>query len=224
MKVAILFAGRILNYDIYYNNLKQFILKDHDVDIFLSHSKELNEDLTGFINLYKPKIVIDENIQYDGIYPNNYNLICMYCNRYRLFQCFKKYCKDNTITYDIIMVYRLDLLALSDIHFNNFNELKDDVIYIPNVNQSKGYTDIVAIGNLNAIEKYCNIFIHYDDIIPRCYARESGELILKVYLDSINIRVIYFPYNCLLRETIWGNGGKNIRISDDQIKALIIKD
>ena len=70
MKIAILFSGRILNYDRYYNNLKKFIFKDNEVDIFLSHSKELNEDLTGFINLYKPKIVIDETIpKYNGELP-----------------------------------------------------------------------------------------------------------------------------------------------------------
>lgn len=228
MKIAILFAGRILNYDTYYNNLKHFILKDHDVDIFLSHSKELNEDLSGFINLYKPKIVIDMNIdntiKYNGPLNTNYGGLCMFCNRYRIFQAFKKYCQEQAIKYDLIMVYRLDLLALSDINFKNFTVLKDDIIYIPNVKQSKGYADIAAIGNFNAIEKYCNLYISYDDVLEKCFVKDSNELILKIYLDDIRMRINYFPYTCLLRETIWLNGGGENRINNEQITTLIIKD
>jgi hypothetical protein len=48
MKIAILYSGRILNYDKYYANLQKYIVKDNDVDYYLSHSKELNEDLSGF--------------------------------------------------------------------------------------------------------------------------------------------------------------------------------
>ena len=221
MKIAILYSGRILNYDTYYNNLKKYIIKDNDVDFFLSHSKELNEDLTGFINLYKPKIVIDENIVYNSP-TRNHSGMCMFNNRYRLFQSFKTYCQDNSINYDLIMVYRIDLLALSEIYFTDFiNVIDNDTICIPNLRHSQGINDFIAIGNIHAIEKYCNLFTQYSDLIFKSCNSDSNELILKMYLQSMSIKMFFFPYNCLLRESIWQNGGRTIRISNEEIKKLI---
>jgi hypothetical protein len=224
MKIAILYGGRILDYDTYYDKLKKFIIKDNDVDIFLSHSKELNEDLTGFIDLYKPKIVIDENIDYNGPTPQHYNGMCMFYNRYRIFQAFKKYCQEHGIHYDRIMVYRLDVLALSEIDFNTMDLIDDNSIYVPNIAHCKGINDFMAIGNFNAIEKYCNLMLHYEETLAQCYVKDSNELILKVYLDTIKMKINYFPYNCLLREDIRLNGGRNIRISKEDLKNLLKND
>lgn len=224
MKIAILYGGRILDYDTYYDKLKKFIIKDNDVDIFLSHSKELNEDLTGFIDLYKPKIVIDENIDYNGTTPQHYNGMCMFYNRYRIFQAFKKYCQKYEIRYDIIMVYRLDVLALSEIDFNTMDLIDDNSIYVPNIANCKGINDFMAIGNFNAIEKYCHLMLHYEEILTQCYVKDSNELILKVYLDTIKMKINYFPYNCLLREDIRLNGGRNVRISKEDLKNLLKND
>ena len=53
MKIAFLFYGRIKKFDKFY--MKNIVpLKEHTIDCFLSHSPDLNEDLTGFISLYKP--------------------------------------------------------------------------------------------------------------------------------------------------------------------------
>jgi len=221
MKIAILYSGRISDYDTYYNNLKKYIIKDNDVDFFLSHSKELNEDLTGFIDLYKPKIVIDENIIFNS-HTRNYNGMCMFNNRHRLFQSFKTYCQDNSIHYDRIMVYRIDLLALSEINFDDMNVLENDTIYVPNLRHSQGINDFIAIGNFHAIEKYCNLFIEYTNLLSISHNSDSNELILKIYLQNICcMKINYFPYNCLLRESIWQNGGRTFRISDEEIKKLL---
>jgi len=221
MKIAILYSGRISNYDIYYNNLQKYIVQNNEVDFFLSHSKELNEDLTGFIDLYKPKIVINENIDYHGPPSPSYNGMCMFYNRYRLFQSFKQYCQENTIQYDMIMVYRIDVLALSEIRFDIINTLQDDIIYVPNIKQSAGVNDFIAIGNFNAIQKYCNLFDKYNDLLHISGNSSSNELILKIYLNSLRMKIYYFPYNCLLRESIWENGGRTIRIPDEQLHFFL---
>lgn len=220
MKIAILYSGRILGYDTYYNNLQKYIVKQNDVDFFLSHSKELGEDLTGFINLYKPKIVIDETIDYCGPPPPHYNGMCMFYNRHRLFQAFKTFCQDNTVQYDIIIVYRVDVLALSEINFDVLNQLDDNTIYVPNIRQSQGVNDFMAVGNMNSIEKYCDLFEHYPQLLQISGNSSSNELLLKIYLQCINMKIDFFPYNCLLRETIWENGGRTINLNCEQVSQL----
>jgi hypothetical protein len=220
MKIAILYSGRILNYDTYYNNLNKYIVKENDVDYFLSHSKELNEDLTGFMELYKPKIVIDENIDCDTSNTPNYTVMCMFYNRYRLFKAFKKYCQDNSVNYDIIMVYRLDILAISEINFGIMNELNDNVLYVPNIRHSQGINDFIAIGNFVAIEKYCNLFAHYNELLNVSNNSSSGELLLAIYLQGMSMKIYLFPYNCVLRDSIWENGGRTIRISSEEVSKM----
>jgi hypothetical protein len=220
MKIAILYSGRIFNYDTYYNNLNKYIVKENDVDYFLSHSKELNEDLTGFMELYKPKIVIDENIDFDTSNTPNYSVMCMFYNRYRLFKAFKKYCQDNSVNYDIIMVYRLDILAISEINFGIMNELNDNVLYVPNIRHSQGINDFIAIGNFVAIEKYCNLFAHYNELLNVSNNSSSGELLLAIYLQGMSMKIYLFPYNCVLRDSIWENGGRTIRISSEEVSKM----
>ena len=221
MKIAILYSGRISCYDTYYNNLQKYIVKNNEVDFFLSHSKELNEDLSGFINLYKPKLIIDENIEYSGPPPPHYNGMCMFYNRQRLFHAFKKYCGEMGAIYDIVMVYRVDLLALSEIEFQTFNRLNDNTIYVPNIRQSQGVNDFLAIGNMNSIEKYCNLFIYYKQLLYISSNSSSNELLLKIYLQGICTDIIFFPYNCLLRETIWENGGGTIILKPEEVKKIL---
>jgi hypothetical protein len=223
MKIAILYSGRILNYDTYYNNLNKYIVKENNVDYFLIHSKELNEDLTGFMELYKPKIVIDENIDCDISNTPNYTVMCMFYNRHRLFKAFKKYCQDNSVNYDIIMVYRIDILAISEINFSIMNELNDDVLYVPNIRHSQGINDFIAIGNFVAIEKYCNLFAHYNELLNVSNNSSSGELLLAIYLQGMSMKIYLFPYNCVLQDSIWENGGRTIRISNEEVSKMYIE-
>ena len=89
MKIAILYAGRIKSFDVYYNNLLKYIIKDNDVDIFLYHNKILNENLEPFIELYKPKVVIDEYVEYTGpVMPPNMSDMSMFYSRKYIFDIF----------------------------------------------------------------------------------------------------------------------------------------
>ena len=212
MKIAILYSGRIENYHTYYNNVKKYIVQNNDVDFFLSHSKELNEDLTGFIELYKPKIVIEESVYFNG-QTQHYNGVCMFINRHRIFTAFKKYCSDNNIVYDFIMVYRIDLMTLQKINFEEFIKNDDNLLYIPNLNHSGGINDFLAIGNMTSIEKYCNLILYYNIIYDNIYRKDSNESILLFYINNIiKCKIIIFPFSVILRDTLWNNGGENIRM------------
>ncbi len=212
MNIAILYSGRITNYDTYYNNLQHYVIKNNNVDIYLSHSKELNEDLSDFIKLYQPKIVIDEYINHNGPTPPHYNGMCMFYNRYRLFNAFKQHCIDNALNYDICIVYRVDVLTMSEIQFNNI-VVNDNTIYVPNIHHSGGINDFLAIGTMNSISKYCNLYLHYSQLLEITGYTQSNELILKTYLNCIHINILFFPFDCILRDTYWENGGKLININ-----------
>lgn len=216
MNIAILFSGRITNYDTYYKNLQHHIIKNNNVDIYLSHSKELNEDLSDFVKLYQPKIVINEYINHNGPNPPHYNGMCMFYNRYRLFNAFKQHCIDNSLNYDFIIVYRLDILTLSDINFDNII-VNDNTIHVPNIHHSGGINDFLAIGNMGSIEKYCNLYMHYSQLLKISGYTQSNEKILKIYLDGMHINIQLFPFNCILRDTYWQNGGSQIKINQQSL-------
>jgi hypothetical protein len=221
MKIAILYAGRIESYDEYYSNLKKYILKENDVDFFLYHNKILNEDLSGFIELYKPKIVIDEYINEDlPIVPAHYNGMSMFYSRYYLFKKFKDYCSENIIHYDAVMVYRLDLLALHDICFEHLT-YDDNTIYLPNLRHSQGLNDFMAIGNMNSIEKYCHLAQDYTNLLIATNNTGSNEFILKTYLQSIQINIQFFNFRCLLRDDIWENGGGGTSCRDPLLRKSL---
>lgn len=152
MKIAILYSGRVLNWDDYYKNLQHYIVKGHDVDFFFFHNKNQDEDLTGFIELYKPKIVMDEEIlaQY-SVTPMNMSGMYMFYSRNAIFKAFKQYVLENNCQYDFVCSYRLDLLTLCDIHFETLIH-NDQVVNIPNIAHSGGINDFMAIGSLNAME------------------------------------------------------------------------
>ena len=55
MNIAVLFYGRLTNYDKHYNNyMKFFNNDDNKLFIFLSSDNEPEDKLKGFIELYKP--------------------------------------------------------------------------------------------------------------------------------------------------------------------------
>jgi hypothetical protein len=147
----------------------------------------------------------------------------MFYNSHRLFKAFKKYCQDNSVNYDIIMVYRLDILAISEINFGIMNELNDDVLYVPNIRHSQGINDFIAIGNFVAIEKYCSLFAHYNELLNVSNNSSSGELLLAIYLQGMSMKNYLFPYNCVLRDSIWENGGRTIRISNEEVSKMYIE-
>jgi hypothetical protein len=221
MKIAILFTGRVLNYDTYYKNMQKYIFQEHDVDFFYFHNKNQNEDIAGFVELYKPKIVIDDYIEYnDNIVPRNMNGMYMFFSRYFIFQLFKNYAIDANINYDYVCTCRLDILPLHVIDYASLIQ-DDNTVNIPDLLHSAGMNDLMAIGNMNAMEKYCNLAEMYVEILKITKNTGSNELILLKYLNKIGLNVKFYKYRCLLRDLIW-NKTFNEKITYD-INDLLVK-
>ena len=119
------------------------------------------------------------------------------------------------------MRYRVDLLTLYTIDFTNFIIDDNNLLYIPNLADCLGINDFMSIGTMGAIEKYCNLFLQYKDLILTTNFINSNEKILQTYLHRINIRILRFPFECMIRESIWTNrGGNGIKLSETQITEL----
>lgn len=206
MKIAFLFYGRIKKFDKFYmKNIAP--LKEHTIDFFLSHSPDLNEDLTGFISLYKPisytnDEIIEEDIFKEPVikfiqqsteyrlsgFPKSNNMKSHFVNKRRVFQLFEKHVNETNAVYDYIIVTRLDLtifdtLSLQDIH------VTENTIHIPEGHDFGGLNDRLCIGNINSIKKYCDIFNNSPNLlIAGCDPHPEKLLLAHVKSKGLEVK------------------------------------
>ena len=206
MKIAFLFYGRIKKFDKFY--MKNIVpLKEHTIDCFLSHSPDLNEDLTGFISLYKPisytnDEIIEEDIFKEPVrkfieqsaayrssgFPKSNNMKSHFINKQRVFQLLEKHVNETNTAYDYIIVTRLDLtifdtLSLQDIHDS------DNTIHIPEGHDFGGLNDRLCIGNINSIKKYCDIFNNSPNLlIAGCEPHPEKLLLAHVKSKGLEVK------------------------------------
>lgn len=210
MKIAILCAGRISNNDDVntihkqYENMKENVIQDNDVDFFVSHSPELGEDIDTFCKLYQPKTFNNEPIEYVDVskYPHQHSphtTISMFYNRARVFHDFEKYVQENNVQYDLIISHRIDTLTHEKLMCNKFDIQNKNVIYIPNGHDFRngrwpGISDQFAVGQFEPMKHYMCIYdriIEYLDGIGLI----MGEVIVKYCLKKNNIEAFRFPFS-----------------------------
>ena len=211
MRIAVLFSGRVAGYISNYDSLFKGLLKGQDADFFLSHSPELQEDLDGFKQLFNPKILNNDKIVYPDVsnYPqkedgktNKHNTMCMYFNRKRVFEDFKKYMEEKGEQYDLYISCRVDSYNIPEMNYDLFQDCTDKDIYIPYLPVSSpegvtgdygGINDQFAIGNFKAMETYMSL---YDEIIDML---NNGtiihpETLLLTYLNRKSMNIQRFNY------------------------------
>ena len=213
MKIAILFSGRIFRFGNHYNNIMENIVQEHDVDFFLSHSPELNEDLESFYELYKPVALCNDPIpEFDFIQYPNYpefpknmrNITCMLYNRRRVFNLLETHMKTNNLHYDCILSYRLDLFSYNKLDY----KIEPNILYIPDgFDWHGGINDQVAYVTYEPMKIYMNIFNNIYNILNNGCPFHP-ELINKenLLLYNINIQRVPFHYEII-------RGGHSIYIN-----------
>ena len=212
MKIAILFSGRIFKFGNHYNNIMENIVQDHDADIFLSHSPELDEDLDAFCDLYNPVALINDPIpEYDfTMYPlhiysntNRRNCFSMYYNRLRVFNLLDDHIKKTGIQYDCILSYRLDLFSYNKIDYN----IQPNTLYIPQGSDwCNGINDQVAYGNYEPMKAYMSVFNNiYNILNSGCPFHPELINSENILLNNISIERVPFNY-----DIIRGNNSKII--------------
>jgi len=196
MRIAILFFGRIKNYDKHFQNIMQNIVQNNQVDFFLSHSRDLDEDVDGFVKLYKPIAVFNGEIVYfdHSKYKKRndkqgHPTMCMLVNKMRAFKLLNNYVNETGIDYDVVISYRLDVKSKDELNLN----IENNKLYIPEGKDYGGINDQMAYGSFEVMKKYMMMYNSLYDILERGCVFHP-ETLLKKYLDNIKIDIVRFPF------------------------------
>ncbi len=173
MKLAILYSGRIDNFEKSYEKIMENIVEDNEVDFFISYQKGTNyEELIKFIEKYKPKLYRESDENYFDIsqyiepshliVKSKHNMMCMFLNRKYVFELFEKYVKVLNKEYDLIFSCRVDIIIKSKIDlYRLYYWSSKGYISIPGGDDQNGINDKIAVGNYNEMKKY---FKCYDSL------------------------------------------------------------
>jgi hypothetical protein len=195
MRIALLVYGRLNKCKEHYNNIMDNIGKEHDIDVFLSSDNSVETQLQEFIELYKPisynndKIIYNTNLEkYEKPEATNIDsMIRHFINKKRVFALLELYVTKESITYDIVISLRIDL-----VFHNSFNltPLQNDTIYIPSDNDFlDGINDQVAYGSIDVMKKYMNIYEYIIDLLERktTIAHPESLTLANIQFHKINI-------------------------------------
>jgi hypothetical protein len=189
MNIAILFSGRIRKFASHYNNIMDNLVQGNNVDFFLSHSPELNEDLAMFQDLYNPVSVCNEPLElFDytqfpvpDLEHRPHNIVSMFYNKKRVFKMLNDYIEKTGKVYDIVISHRLDLFCFNKLDYNIIN----NGLCIPKFNGTDMF-DQFAFGTIQSMEPYMNAYDHIQTLLQNGFIF-NAERILDFCLKNIHV-------------------------------------
>lgn len=214
MRIALLIAGYLRNYETSIEFIQNEIIKKFDnVDVYLHITKSENiedkylnqiedSDIKNIVNSLSPITTIIENNQYYVSNNKVNNVINLWAKLYKLnkIKCIRESEKSE---YDLVIRYRLDLNIITKGVFNI--NVEDDVVYIPSdakidksklTNPNDGYLcDAFAFGKSKIMNRYFDIHNFYGHNFP-----PVSETALFQYLNNSNIEIkkLDIEFNFLL--------------------------
>ncbi len=224
MKIAIIIAGFIRSFKNNLTHLKNNLIQNNEVDIYIHKNNNENidryynnnDDWDYIVNNIKPKIIIkSEDISFHNDKRFN-NLLNQFYKFYILNDIKNIIMKEESITYDLVIKWRPDILLNKKIDFTNIQE---DIIYIPNESKidinklnhfnDKYLCDIIAYGSNNIMNYYFNFFKNLKSLIHKYgYCQET---LLYHYLQNKNYKEVSIDYSVILSTcniiSISGNSG-----------------
>lgn len=198
IKTSILISGQIRN-NFFPCLLSQkiFLYDPLNTDIFAVFSDDIsNEMKQKIVNILKPKSILwfkdNKKLYQNKKFPNAFLMYekMFLCNNLR-----KEYQKINNIVYDINIRIRPDLIIKNYIPNYVINNINQNTIYSPYINNidfitnifNLGISDQLFIGDNNSINIISDIFTHIKDDNPRI-----SEIYLKKYINRVNVNINYF--------------------------------
>ena len=187
---AFLKPNPLFKTDTYIHSWKNF----RALDLYNPKNYKIQNTNDGFIgdiiNTLNFSPSLQEQLSYYNLHTKSTNFLF---NQIKMFysikECFNLIQED----YDIIIRCRYDLIFLNRDFIQSiiYSIINNDYnIFIPysgfpKINQSKGYNDQLAIGDLSSMNVYSNIINHLPSI---CYKvnRWDGEVFIKHILDNNN--------------------------------------
>ena len=187
MKVAICLSGHFRSYEKCLNTLKNSILNNFDIDIFIytwntigfdgnrgdSHLINKRLNISDITNLYQPKkISIEFQKKWDASkYINKKNsglrdseiLLGMFYGIYKSNELKSRFEIENNFKYDIVIRSRPDIFFESNLYHKDLINVKTSSgIWIPKFGNYNGLNDQFAYGDSNSMDLYSNIYNNLD--------------------------------------------------------------
>lgn len=223
MKVAIIIAGYLRSFENNINFLKENIIGNHDVDIYIHKTKNEkkdkynNKDNWGNIKkILNPKTIIEtDEVHFTDNYKIN-NLINQFYKFYILNKIKNAVEKEEEIVYDVVIKWRPDTLINSKL---DFTLIENNTIYIPKEskidisnlkNKNDNFIcDIIAYGDNNSMNYYFNFYEKLKSLVKK--HGDCSETLLYHYLQNITYKKIDIDYSLILSTcniiSISGNSG-----------------
>jgi hypothetical protein len=196
-----------VNFNICFNSIQKHIIEANPNYIFDFFIHSWNEDLeTELKNIYGPKKSLFENqsIYYDEILKkikssDDFGGIAKSFSIKKSIILLEEYEIEKDINYDIVMVYRPDILLLKDINFNSLNfqniyvnsfmDSQGDFHFIMNNDNAKQFKNLynsIELGNYHQthwwIKNYVNQFMKQNLVEDDIVAGKDEEVLRKILL------------------------------------------
>lgn len=208
--------GEYEDYHACFNSIQKHIIEtnkeQYNIDIFCQGwNKDLEEDI---INKYKPiKYIFEDNSMYNDLISklcekeSDFGGISQALAFKKVIELKEEYEKEINIEYDIVILYRYDVILWKNIYLNEYTDLNDyiyvnahndcngDFHFIMNNEKSKSFKNLInsiELGNKhichywikNYIINYMKSKIKVDNIIPG----KHQEVIRKIWEFSISTK------------------------------------
>ena len=206
MRIAILISGRLYDSVQQYQNTLEMIVQNNNVDFFVSHSLDTSPQvLKRFTQMYKPVRLI----QNDEMYPEvghylsrpevkRHNTMCMFQNRYNVFNLCETYIRETGTQYDLFYSLRCDLLFQDILDTTSLFDMMKTNICIPNGNNYGGTNDQCAFtANFEILRKYMCVYSSLLSMLSSGIILHPETLLYR-HLEKNHVKVVVFP----LRYTI----------------------
>ncbi len=208
--IAVLISGRLkCHEECLLPQLRTFLIHNQEVwiDVFLAinDAKEKELEYTRMMDVPFISGINCENFECPESYLNHprknketnaYNCLSMFYNNKKVFKMMTDFALENNINYDIVLKYRPDISNNPRLPLYKNVEIKENTIYIPDKYHWGGINDQIAFGDLESMQKYCNVF---DDIYNQLDNDEKyrlhPETMLMMGLQKAMLDIIVFKYD-----------------------------
>jgi hypothetical protein len=206
MRIALLFCGRVNGYQDCYESFMNHIIRSFDgveYDSFLAHNAEnRNVDIDTFLKLYNVKQHVNEIPAIDNVQgtPRHPEAEAMGLSGFKMFYYWKRafelmedYSKTHSIHYDIVIYMRADEFFQSNMVLPYIEQNK---IYVPEGYDHNGLNDQMAVGRIDAMRSYMNVYCEIPTIFQvyrRPFHPETYALIIAHYkkLTVVRFKLAY---------------------------------
>jgi hypothetical protein len=238
MKVCLLLSGQLRNAVEIFPYFEKNLLSLYDVDVFISSWRNTSQidssnnfnvvpyddSLSEVVRLYNPASIELESYDYnynniwvDMVNPfkskieTNTNLVSMCSMFYKMMKSNEvknNFKKINNIHYDLVIQTRMDIKLEEELKLSLPNK---NTLYIPKGwDWSGGLNNLLAYGDEDTMNQYCNLFNHYTNILTGMDLINS-EKVTKQYIETKTNLTIDRPAvdltlrNMNIKETYWFN-------------------